>query len=222
MSSNVIFLHSLIHICVVRGYQNWKQNNVRCFTFIFTNKDQREGDAEPSADGTEVGASVTLKGIWQHQRPLPASCAKTPASLAKRGFHQETLYPLRLPSGLHHNFPSPLFSSQTSSHFLSVHLYHTQSAPHLCFRHSIPHTLCSSPSPYLEHLIPVTGFVLEGFGKSGPLLQTPLPSFPPCFLFLFFILSLSPFLFGFLSIGFLLFIAHYANKGPSFQRAVYP
>ena len=82
-----------------------------CSIFIFISEDQSERDAEPSADGTDAGAPVTLTGIWQHRRPLPASCAKTPASLAKWGFHKETRYPLLLPSGLHHIFPSPLFSS---------------------------------------------------------------------------------------------------------------
>lgn len=82
-----------------------------CSMFIFTSEDQSERHAEPSADGTEVGASVTLTGIWQPRCPLPASCAKTPASLAKWGFHKETRYPLLPSSGRHHILLSPPFSS---------------------------------------------------------------------------------------------------------------
>lgn len=62
----------------------------------------------------------------------------------------------------------PHLALRQSSHLLSVHLYHTR------WPHSISHTLCSCPSPCPEHLIPVTGFILEGFGKLDP-----LPAPPP-------------------------------------------
>lgn len=159
-----------------------------CSIFIVTSTDQSERDAEPSADGTEVGASVTLTGIWQHLCPLPALCAKTPASISKWGFHKETRCPLLPPSGLHPIFLRPLFSSQTSSHLLSTHLPISSTSVSVTL--SLTH--CSSPSPYPEHLIPVTGFVLEGFGKFDPLLQ-PLPPFPDVFFSSFLFLSLSPF-----------------------------
>lgn len=97
-----------------------------------------------SADGTEMGASVTLPRIWRHRRSLPAACAKTPASLAKRGFRKETHYPLLPPSGLSAYLPQSIFSSQTSA-LLSIHLYPTRSSPHLHI--SIPLSLPNSHAP---------------------------------------------------------------------------
>lgn len=60
-------------------------------------------------DVTEVGAPGThthtiththAHWLWQDPCPVPASCAKTPAGLAKRGSHKKTHHPLLWPSGL--------------------------------------------------------------------------------------------------------------------------
>lgn len=116
------------------------------FFYLFLQVKSKEKEMQTcSADGTEVGASVTLPRIWRHRCSLPATSAKTPASLAKRGFRKETHYPLLPPSGLSAYLPQSIFSLETSAHLLSIHLYHTRSSAHLHI--SIPLSLPHSHAP---------------------------------------------------------------------------